>query len=711
MPVLVMIALQIIQQNFSRDETDNPVGTAKLTAVSSAIGGIIHKHINRESIPWNMEVRLGDLFIEAFYNTGYIDIYYPKARDTSYIISATNKWLKLAELPVDIRVILKGTHLTKPRYIKKLAGAGNSEIKTDTEIAHVRAVNKLQQVGWRINQRVYKALKENKDLFASSTPVLNNEAKELRRRSKNLEWGFIMAKAKELYHADTFYQDVEVDYRGRVYYAEPFLNYQGSDLSRGMLKFSKGKPMTAEGMWWLAVHTACSFNQSYSKEELPSWAEADYFSYLSNEGLDSISVDKFTLEDRVRWTNENMDVILEAGRTHHIFTDAEKPVSFLAACIEWHDFSEAEKDGRIYMSHLPIPIDGSNNGWQHLGAMSKDKRTGKLVGLTPEEIQEDFYVKTAKELYSITTDERRKKLLEDMPMKHIRKGISKRGSMTRAYSAGATKIAENMWFDCRTEDYHELYGLEEKDCIGFAKDLVTAIDAVCPGPLDTMYYLQQLAAYMIGKYAKFKDGVEAGKEFAQLSQDIKTLYVKKDKTDEELEELSALIREATTYETRLIYGMGEQILTWTTPSGFTVNYEDWAMRSVRCRGTISGLKIGKTKTINHVARIATDKPDVRSFMCGISPNFVHSMDAAHMALIIDEWDNDFGAVHDSFAVHACDVDDLLDLTKKTFVDIYDVDNFFNYIRKEITNNNDDVKQPTLGDLDIQEVYYGDYFFS
>ena len=79
------------------------------------------------------------------------------------------------------------------------------------------------------------------------------------------------------------------------------------------------------------------------------------------------------------------------------------------------------------MTHLPIPIDGSNNGWQHLGAMSKDPHTGKLVGLIPVEIQHDFYVQTAKELYKQTEDEELKAILDAMPMKSIRKGISKRG--------------------------------------------------------------------------------------------------------------------------------------------------------------------------------------------------------------------------------------------------------------------------------------------
>ena len=111
------------------------------------------------------------------------------------------------------------------------------------------------------------------------------------------------------------------------------------------------------------------------------------------------------------------------------------------------------------MTHLPIPIDGSNNGWQHLGSISKDVQTGDLVGLIPIEIPKDFYVQTAKELISLTKDERLCSILNSMPMKHIRKGITKRGSMTRAYSAGAGKIAENMFFDCKAEDYHTTYGI------------------------------------------------------------------------------------------------------------------------------------------------------------------------------------------------------------------------------------------------------------
>ena len=270
--------------------------------------------------------------------------------------------------------------------------------------------------------------------------------------------------------------------------------------------------------------------------------------------------------------------------------------------------------------------------------------------------------------------------------------------MTRAYSAGAGKIAENMYFDCKTEDYHEEYGIDQTDCNKFARLLIQAINTVCPGPLQTMTYFQSLAAFEIGKFGIDPKLLKRRKELNRLSEP----------TDEELEELNDIVQTLEEQGEDLIYGNGKKEIKWTTPSGFDVVYQNWRMNNFRCRGTISGYR-----QVNHVVQIAGDKPDVRGFMCGISPNFIHSMDASHMALVIDDWDGAFGAVHDSFSTHACDVDDLLALTKQKFVEMYDVDNFYDYIENQlITDKTElDVEQPQLGSLQIQEIYDSDYFFA
>ena len=668
---LVDISFQLIQIHFTKSTSETPAGETRLTTVSSGIGNRICIHDEDEGIftRWEKEVRLGDLFIEAYYNTGFVDLYYPRIRDGFHIVSATSKWTDLAEIDMSTIINnLKGTVHVKPPLIsgmmqmqthdeEPVIKGRTADDTLDPDATWVKAINKLQRTEWQINKRVLEAMLRDKDDFISFKEIEDNKPKELKRRSKLVEWAFIMRKADHLKNS-SFYQFVEADYRGRLYYSEPFLNFQGSDLARGVLQFARGKPMDDYGLFWLAAHTACSYNQSYGIDEIPEWCEADYLSYLQEEGLESISVDKMTLEDRVRWTNANMDWIRQAGIDCTLYHKAEKTTSFLACCIEWHDFHVAKDNGTVHRTHLPIPIDGSNNGWQHLGAISKDTKTGALVGLTPVKIQYDFYVQTAKELYNLTEDERLKSILHHMPMKHIRKGISKRGSMTRAYSAGAQKIGENMWFDCKTEDYDELYGLTQADCMALAKILIKAINNVCPGPLKTMGYLQALAGVAI-------------------SQD----------TDR---------------------------LKWTTPSDFKVDYTCFYNKTCKTRGTIANYnKYNKMCQVKHVAQVYTDFPDVRGFMCGISPNYIHSMDAAHMALVIDKWNGDFGAVHDSFSAHAPDIELLLAHTKREFIDMYDVDNFYHIIEDQLVEDMADVTvdRPELGDLNIEEIEDSDYFFA
>ena len=666
---LVQNSFEMLQLSFTKVASDNPAGECRLTAVSSLIG--THTVVPDEELglydTWVKVVRVGDLFIEAYYNCGLVDLYYPQMRDSHHIVLATKRWTDIE--PIDTTFLKYSLRSSIPTIPPNISGPMQMHVEEEKPVIKgnkkpfnldnnwVRAADKLQQTGWRVNKKIFAAMQANEKDFISFKEIEDNDAKEQKRRSKNIEWRYTIAKASQLVDYEIFYQFIETDYRGRIYYSEPFFNFQGSDLARGMMQFARGKPMDKHGLFWLAVHTACSYNQSYNIDDIPDWCGADYRTYLEEEGLESISVDKMTLEDRVQWTNENMEWIREAGFNSTFYHEAEKTISFLACCSEWHDFNEAVDSGEVYRTHLPIPVDGSNNGWQHLGAISKDSKTGELVGLVPVDIQRDFYVQTAKELYSLTEEGRLKDILDSMPMKHIRKGISKRGSMTRAYSAGAGKIGENMWFDCKTEDFHEKYGITEEDCMAFAKILVKAINHVCPGPLETMYYLQRLAALAVG-----------------------------DEGDK---------------------------LEWTTPSGFEVVYTCNHEKRATTKGTISNYnKYNDDCQVFHVAKLETEYPDMRGFMCGISPNYIHSMDAAHMANVINKWNGDFGAVHDSFSTHAPDVELLLGHTKREFIDMYDKENYFDTIQKDLIKEVDEpVEQPLLGDLNIEEIEDSDYFFA
>ncbi len=697
---LVMIAFQNIQSQFTRKHPDYLPGECALTSISMTIGKHVGPYLQRDPLEIKHQLALGDLLIEGFAYHGFIELLPPKRRSESYVVKAAPKWAELADIPDELVVLtITGSERGRPESTSKNTRSvcGRTigihkmhEDLFDLEAPYVKAIDNLQKTNWMINERVLNTVLANP---VDNTPGDNPE-KEQKRVSKAIERKFIEAKAKALSGDEGFYQYFDVDYRGRIYNIEPFLNYQSSDLAKGMLAFGEYKEVNDSGRFWLAVHTAASYNESYDKDNIPDWCEEDYVVHLNNEELDNISVDKMTLNDRANWTINNMDRILAWAKSDSI-QDCEKPITFLACCYEWEAGAE--------ISNLPIPIDGSNNGWQHLGAISKDSLTGDLVGLSESRIQKDFYVQTAKELINLTTDERLAGILASMPMKHIRKGISKRGSMTRAYSAGANKIADNMYFDCKTEDFHEKYGITKKDCKKLASTLVKAIENVCPGPLQTMKYLQELAKHQLGQHDVVGPG--GSKEFKALRKRRKELLEKFDRTDEEDLELSDTVVALQDYGYELVYGLGEKEITWDTPSGFKAHYEKFTMLEFKQRATLNG------KQINHVLNHPTDKPDTQGFMCGISPNYIHSMDAAHMALVIADWDGDFGAVHDSFSTHANDVDELLLRTKQVFINMYDHDNFFDVIREKITNNTDNVEQPVLGDLNIKEIEDSDYFFA
>lgn len=656
---LVIAAVQAAQSVFlkSRRASGKPY---KLTATSSAIGLAVVSRIGLVNSTYTELFSLGDLFIEAFKILGFLEIEreYEGYR-APYVLYLTDKWESLGVIPEEYdNATLVGTsfrrfpHITglrnpktKRPYIKRMTSERDFSQLLDEPF--IKALDKLQRVSWRLNTTLVKALRDNVSKF------IDMDDKTDKGRSKRIEMKFILNKARAIGDKE-FFQAVECDYRGRVYYTEPFLNFQGSDLAKGLFEFSEGKLLDARGFYWLCIHTACSYNQSYTADELDSltWISYDYKSHLKQEGLDTISVDKMALTDRANWTIENMGSLLADAKNLKFRVEAEKPITLLACCLDLKGYSESNG---TYRSRLPIPVDGSNNGWQHLAAMSKDTQAGELVSLVPQEIQKDFYVQVAKRLIARMPEWFAER---NMPMKCIRKGIAKRGSMTRAYSAGQRKIAENMYHDCKVEGYHRKYKITKDDCDLLAKNLILAINDTCVGPLKTMKFLQKV--------------------------------------------------------TNFILESGDTCLQWTTPSGFPVLYEVWKQKNMTFRGTIKGLgQIGHSVKIPITTKEGKQIPCRRSFASGCSPNFVHSMDAAHMALVIKAFPGTFGAVHDSFSTHACDVDKLVEHTKWQFAMLYNVNNFFDRIQYMLIENfkGYSVKQPELGSLKVEEVISSDYFFS
>lgn len=380
-----------------RNKQSQYSASVKLTFASDLIGKRIARDIGIDETNIKSTLALGDLMLETFLQEELIEIFREyEGRRAPYMVRITGDVDAVKPVLIGTSFVplepIKGLRspLTKEPFIKGWHDAKKFHQYLDAPF--VRALNALRSQAWKLNEPVLKVLMMNPpdtklelvdddgeihilDLtkkwsdisnvkHMDGTPFLGQkDAKLQRMMSKMFEYNQVVAKAtmvKE--NGGIFYQEVACDYRGRVYYAEPFLEFQGSDISRSLFLFADVKSVGTEGAFWLYVHAATSYNESFTVDQLRGleWTTTDYVQYLKTEGLDTISVDKMTIQDRYNWTESNLSrFICQKTNTPVFQTNAEKPYAFLAVCLEILGYLS---DTENYCSGLPIPIDGSNNG-------------------------------------------------------------------------------------------------------------------------------------------------------------------------------------------------------------------------------------------------------------------------------------------------------------------------------------------------------------
>jgi len=117
----------------------------------------------------------------------------------------------------------------------------------------------------------------------------------------------------------------------------------------------------------------------------------------------------------------------------------------------------------------------------------------------------------------------------------------------------------------------------------------------------------------------------------------------------------------------------------------------------------------------------TGKIDKNRQSNGISPNFVHSIDAAHMMITIDVAKQceiySFAMVHDSYGTHAADAELMWWCLRKAFVEMYSQVDVLEDFRSDLldvlpAHRHAEIDPvPTKGDLDISVVEDSPFFFA
>lgn len=161
-----------------------------------------------------------------------------------------------------------------------------------------------------------------------------------------------------------FYLPTRVDFRGRCYYRTHPVTAQGSDLQKSLLAFTPRpkREMNAEEKAAIALHITNLYGNGY---------------------------DKATMEQRLRWFENDLNFHWSNGQ-RELIHKADKPAQF-------QSMMTLLKSGA--WEQIPIQIDGTCNGIQHLSAMFLDEKAGPLVNLVDHEKPADIYGEVAKKLW------------------------------------------------------------------------------------------------------------------------------------------------------------------------------------------------------------------------------------------------------------------------------------------------------------------------
>lgn len=269
---------------------------------------------------------------------------------------------------------------------------------------HKRAANKLQSVPMRLNQQMWSIVqylwengmsaglpdrsptympecpmhisklldagftldgKQKAEFLAWKSEKKQAHREEVKRRALVRSMVNTINAAAEIEDWEEFYYVWTADFRGRLYPATAALFIQGHESARALLEFKNKQPLGEGGRYWLAAHGG---------------------------GLFGVKGDADT---RIQWVVDNQEFIrsIAVAPLDCMWKDADKPLQFLAWCLEWAKCDFGNNLG--YESHWICGIDGTNNGLQHLSAMARDPHGAYMTNLTTCEEKQDAYLVVA----------------------------------------------------------------------------------------------------------------------------------------------------------------------------------------------------------------------------------------------------------------------------------------------------------------------------
>lgn len=560
-----------------------------------------------------------------------------------------------------------------------------------TDLTNVlRAVNAVQSTPWKINTRVLKVVEEivknggdlagipkfqpydklprlegdytDEELKEHKKLAVDLIHRENSRKGRALRCLSMLAIAKEYAPYKRIYFPCNMDFRGRVY-PIPAFSFQGDDLTKGLL---------------LLADTPAATNE-----------KAEYWMRVA--GCEFYGNDKVSFDDQIQWTKDNEEAILSVandplGKDKGFWANSDCPVEFLGWCFEYKDmlsYKGKHNDSVIgWTCGVPVAFDGTCSGLQHFSAALRDEIGGRSVNLIPGDKPRDIYGEVADKVNVVLRENAKngtsdayiinkfgektmkwgtRTLAQQWLAYGVNRKVTKRCVMTLAYGAKQFGFKEQILEDT----LNDVYGTDKGSMFTASKNALA---------LYMAKLIWQAASQTVVK-------AFAGMEWLQKVSNV-------------------ICKEG-------------DVVTWTSPMGLPIqqNYMEIAVKKVKMRF----LNVTKNFYVPEITGNIAKKKQTQ----GIAPNFIHSMDAAHLQLSInmclDKGIHHFSMIHDSYATSPAQADTLFHTVREAFVKMYTENdvlmNFYEEMQTSISKEYVDMPvPPTKGNLDINQVLGSLYVF-
>ena len=632
-----------------------------------------NNNLNNDSFYLHLGAKIIDIMMAS--NMLEVKVIYTSYKNSAAILRLTDEVSKLLvrknsiiSLPINLPMIVKPKSFSDKEYggyllndveyneslIKeKIAYDIPSSIQDENIIYFV--VNKMMETPFKVNKELLNYLIEynhihklliNPDYKHEFSDIKRNKIQESEYQnfiSKKILEEYVIKIAQTYSNIPEIFFPIKLDNRGRLYPTPAYFHYQANELAKALILFArpdKLKRTDKDAIDYLKAYGGTCFGNGLNKK-----------SYTK----------------RLDWVDKNWNDIIKFN-TSDLVNKAENKFLFLSFCFEMKRFNNFLNNEYIseFNTYLPVQLDGTCNGFQHLTLLSNESKLFEALNLfesNKNEDPKDFYQHIINQInihlennINSSKSEKEKESYNRLLKLGLSRSNIKHVIMTKPYNAKDETLLKYI-LDTLTLNHTD-------------KKLVKDENG-----MDVTVYTKW---YKINKDTLSENFVNR-QDIELLVQSINDIiYV----NYPNIKLLSLYLNGIAK-----IFNKLNLPIIWRLPTGLLVSQKYMQRHTTRIK-PFAYLNTSLSLTITDKINI-----DKQKQITALMPNLVHSLDAASLSLLYNSFYNsiegdhvNFYSVHDCFGVTAKYIDSLITLLRSVYIAIYSDIGYLEKFDKDVINN-------------------------